>query len=198
MGGPVVGADHVAGAVGIVAALPLGAMAIHIGGHAGRGDGQLLPGQPRQHPLVSAQGIAVKAGGASCLALAEAAGLGFLDAAGQVYGPTAGAVRQLQQGSVVVDQLKTAPQAAGVGCSSQGAQPMLGAVSWVWRWGYWGWAWLLVGSEPLPEALIDCSKSHAGSAWFQPGIRANESVTPRGSVSYAGPHMDQACWPICA
>lgn len=93
MGDPVVGADHVAGAVGIVAALPQGALAIHIDGHAGQGVGQLLPGQPRQHPGVGAQGIAVEAGGASCLALLEAAGLELLDAPVQIDRPTAGAVR---------------------------------------------------------------------------------------------------------
>ena len=87
MGGPVVGADHVAGAVGIVAALPQGALAIHIGGHAGQGVGQLLPGQPLQHPGVGAQGIAVEAGGANGCQL------------------VAGAIRQLQQGPAVVEQL---------------------------------------------------------------------------------------------
>lgn len=55
-----------------------------------------------------------------------------------------------------------------------------------------GGHWLLVGSEPLREALIDRRKSHAGSAWFRPGIRASDAATPRGSVSYAGPYMDQA------
>lgn len=44
-----------------------GALAVHIGGHPAQGIGQLPPGQPRQHPGIGAQGIAVKAGGAAGL-----------------------------------------------------------------------------------------------------------------------------------
>ena len=88
----------------------LGALALHIGGHPGQGVGQLLPSQSRQHPHVSAQGIAIKAGGANGLQPHEVAGLGFLDAVGQVCGPRL-VFRELQQGSAVVGHLQTAPQA---------------------------------------------------------------------------------------
>jgi hypothetical protein len=30
-----------------------------------------------------------------------------------------------------------------------------------------GGHWLLVGSEPLPEAVIGCEQGYAASAWFQ-------------------------------
>jgi hypothetical protein len=41
----------------------------------------------------------------------EVAGLGFPDAAEQINRPAAGAVRQLQQGPAVVDELQAIPQA---------------------------------------------------------------------------------------
>lgn len=89
----------------------VGALAIHIGGHPGQRVGQLLPGQPRQHPRVGAQGIAVEAGGAGGFQPLEVAGLGLLDAAGEIHRPAAGAIRELQQGPAVVDQLEAISQA---------------------------------------------------------------------------------------
>lgn len=88
----------------------VGALAVHISGHPGQGVGQLLPGQPRQHPRVGAQSIAVEAGGASCLQPLDVAGLGLLDAAGEIDRPAAGAVGELQQGPAVVDQLQAIPE----------------------------------------------------------------------------------------
>ena len=87
------------------------ALTIHIGGHMAQGVGQLLPGQSRQHPGVGAQGIAVEAGGAGCLQSLDVAGLGFLDAAGQIQRPAAGAVGEFEQAPAVVDQLQAVPQA---------------------------------------------------------------------------------------
>ncbi|MFN9999632.1 MAG: hypothetical protein ACK559_00750 [bacterium] len=46
----------------------LSAPAIHLGGHSGQGVGQVLPGQPREHPGVGAQGVAVEAGGVRAIA----------------------------------------------------------------------------------------------------------------------------------
>ena len=89
----------------------VGALAIHIGGHTAQRVGQLLPGQARQHPGVGAQGIAVEAGGPGGLQPLEVAGLGLLDAAGEIHRPAAGAVGELQQGPAVVDQLQAVPQA---------------------------------------------------------------------------------------
>jgi hypothetical protein len=68
------------------------ALAIDIGGYAGQGVRKLLPGQPRQHPGVGAQGIAVEAGGAGSFQPLEVTGLGFLYATRQVHRPAAGAV----------------------------------------------------------------------------------------------------------
>ena len=87
------------------------ALAVHIGGHPGQRVGQLLPSQARQHPRVGAQGIAVEARWPGCFEPLEIAGLGLLDAAGEVHRPAAGPVRQLQQGPAVVDQLQAVPQA---------------------------------------------------------------------------------------
>ena len=33
--------------------------------------------------------------------------------------------------------------------------------------------WLLVGSEPLPEAIVDGEKEYAGSAWFRSDNEGN-------------------------
>ncbi len=83
----------------------VGALAIYIGRHSGQGVGQLLPGQPRQHPRVGAQRIAVEACWPGRFQPLAVAGLGLLDAAGEIDRPAAGAVRELQQGPAVVDQL---------------------------------------------------------------------------------------------
>lgn len=86
-------------------------LAIHVGGHPGQGIGQLLPGQPRQHPGIGAQGIAVETGRPGRFQPLEVAGLGLLDATGQIHRPAAGAVRQLQQGPAVVDELQAVAEA---------------------------------------------------------------------------------------
>ena len=106
------------------------ALTIHIGGHPGQRIRQLLPGQPRQHPGVGAQGIAVEAGGAGRFQSLEIAGLGLLDAAGQIDRPAAGAVRELQQGPAVIDQLQAVPQAAEGGVFQPGR---LGRGVRLWR-----------------------------------------------------------------
>lgn len=36
-----------------------------------------------------------------------------------------------------------------------------------------GGHWLLVGSEPLPEAIVDGEKENAGSAWFRSDKEGN-------------------------
>ena len=84
-------------------------MAIHVCVYTTEGIRELLPGQPRQHPGVGAQGIAVEASGASRLQPFEIAGLGFLDASGEVDGAAAGAVGEFQQGPAVVGQLEAVP-----------------------------------------------------------------------------------------
>ena len=89
----------------------IGALAIDIGGHMAQGVGQLLPAQTGQHPGVGAQSIAVEAGGSSSFQSLEVAGLGFLDAAGQIQRPAAGAVGEFEQAPAVVDQLQAVPQA---------------------------------------------------------------------------------------
>ena len=98
----------------------VGALAVHIGGHAGHRVGQLLPGKPRQHPRVGAEGIAIEAGGAGGLQSLEVAGLGLLDAAGEIDRPAADAVWELQQGPAVVDQLETVSQAGEGGVLQPG------------------------------------------------------------------------------
>ena len=98
----------------------VGALAIHIGGHPAEGIGQLLPGQAREHPGVGAQGVAVVAVRTGCLKALEIAGLELLDAAGEIDGPAAGAVREIQQGPAVVDQLQAIPQAAEGGVLQPG------------------------------------------------------------------------------
>ena len=98
----------------------VGALAVHVGGHAGQGVGELLPAQPGQHPGVGAQGIAVEAGGPGGFQTLEVAGLGLLDATGQVHRPAAGAVGELQQGPAVVDQLQALPQAGEGGVFQPG------------------------------------------------------------------------------
>lgn len=87
-----------------------------------------MPGQPRQHPRVGAQGIAVEAGGAGGIEALAVAGLGLLDAAGKVHRPAAGAVRQLQQGPAVVDQLQAVPQARKCGVFQPGG--LVGGLLW--------------------------------------------------------------------
>ena len=98
----------------------VGALAIYVGGHPGQRVRELLPGQPGQHPRVGAEGIAVEAGGASGLQPLEVAGLGLFDAAGEIHRPSAGAVRELQQGPAVVDQLQAVPQAGEGGVFQPG------------------------------------------------------------------------------
>ena len=98
--------------------------------HAAQRVGQFLPGQPRQHPRVGAQGIAVEACGAGCLEPLEVAGFGFFYTAGQIQRPAAGAVRELQQGPAVVDQLEAIPQAGEGGMFKPGG---LGSLQR--RWG---------------------------------------------------------------
>ena len=98
----------------------VGALAIDISSHPAQGVGQLLPGQARKHPGVGAQGIAVEAGGPGCFQSLEIAGLGFFYAAGEIQRPAAGAVRELQQGPAVVDQLQAIPQAGEGGVLQPG------------------------------------------------------------------------------
>ena len=108
----------------------IGALAIDIGGHPAQGIRQLLPGQPRQHPRVGPQGIAVEACGAGRFQPLEVAGFGLLNTAGQIQRPAAGAVRELQQGPAVVDQLEAIPQAGEGGMFKPGG---LGSLQR--RWG---------------------------------------------------------------
>ena len=57
-----------------------------------------------------------------------------------------------------------------------------------------GGHWLLVGSWPLPGAVIDRRKSHAGSAWLQPGIRASirASKIVEPALEHLGPRVVRA------
>ena len=152
-------------------------MAIDIGGHPGEGVGQLLPGQARQHPGVGAQGIAVEAGGAGRLQALEVAGLGFFYAAGEIKRPAAGAVGKFQQGPAVVDQLQAVSQAGEGGVFQPGGLVRkLGLLDWRGGGAIGGgcpaaagcWHLLLVGSEPLPVAVVESGEGYAGSAWLQP------------------------------
>jgi len=88
----------------------VGALTIHISGDPGQGVGQFLPGQPRQHPGVGAQGIAVEARRPGRFQPLEVTALGLLNAAGQIQRPAASAIGELQQGPAVVDQLQALPQ----------------------------------------------------------------------------------------
>jgi hypothetical protein len=51
---------------------------------------------------------------------------------------------------------------------------------------------LLVGSEPLPEAVIDSGKKLQDLHGSSQIIWASESARARGTGSYEGPHMNQA------
>jgi hypothetical protein len=164
----------------------VGALSVHIGGHTGQRVGQLLPGQSRQHPRVGAQGIAVEAGGAGRLQALEVTGLGLLDAAGEIHRPAAAAVRKLQQGPAVVHKLQAVPQAAEGGVFQPGGLVMKVGVRCCRGGGAGGCGrpvaaggghWLLVGSGPLPEAVIGSGEGYAESAWFQsdhPGKRVDQ------------------------
>ena len=55
-----------------------------------------------------------------------------------------------------------------------------------------GGHWLLVGSEPLPEAVIGCGQGYSATAWFQSDHPGKQGRQPRGKGSYAGPYMNQA------
>lgn len=153
----------------------VGALAIHIGGHPGQGIGELLPGQPRQHPRVGAQGIAVEARRPSSFQALEVAGLGLLDAAGEVHRPAAGAVREFEQGPAVVDQLQAVPQAREGGVFQPGGLDRRQSLRCCWDGGAGcpaaagGGHWLLVGSEPLPVTEMSRETNYAGSALFWSG-----------------------------
>ena len=107
----------------------------------------ILPAQPRQHPRVGAQGIAIEARGPRRLQPLEITALGLLDAARQVQRPAAGAIRQLQQGPAVVDQLEAVPQTGEGGMfqpggaqQEPGVAGLLGRRS-CWRWLSYGGGW---------------------------------------------------------
>jgi len=101
--------------------LQVGALAIDIGRHTAEGIGLLLPGQSRQHPGIGAQGIAVEARRPGTLQPLVIAALGFFDPPREIDRSAAGAIRQLQQGPAVVDQLQAASQAGQGGVFEQGA-----------------------------------------------------------------------------
>ena len=148
----------------------VGALAVHISGHMAQGVGQLLPAQARQHPRVGAQSIAEEAGGASCLQPLDVAGLGLLDAAGEIDRPAAGAVGELQQGPAVVDQLQAIPETRKGGVFKPGRLGRGLSLRRWWRGGAAGGScpaavggghWLLVESQPLPEvAVVGCGKGY--------------------------------------
>jgi hypothetical protein len=150
------------------------ALAVHIRGHPIRGVGQFLPGHPRQHPRVGAEGIAIEAGGATgCLQSLEITGLGFFYAAGDIQRPAAGAVREFEQGPAVVDQLQAVPQAGegGVfqprevgGCGVVGEVGLLGFVVLRRRVMGTGCWW---GQSHCQKLFLAAWEGYAGSAWFQ-------------------------------
>jgi hypothetical protein len=136
----------------------VGALAIPISGHSVQSVWQFLPGQARQHPRVGAQNIALETDRPRRFQTLEATGLGLPNAAGKIDRPATGAVWELQQDPAVVDKLQAAPGQRGWGVPTRGAGLGLGAA------GGGGSHWLLVGSEPLPEAVIGTGDCHAGSA----------------------------------
>jgi hypothetical protein len=153
----------------------VGALAVHIGGHPGQGVGQLVQGQPRQHPGVGAQGVAVEANGPGCLQPLEVAGLGLLDAPGEIDRPAAGAVGEFQQGPAVVDQLKPVSKAREGGVFKPGRLSRSlrlrrwggeGAAGGGWPAAAGGGHGLLMESELLPVAAMDDMNDHAGSTWL--------------------------------
>ena len=179
----------------------VGALAVHIRGHPGERVGQLLPGQARQHSGVGAQSIAVETCGPGGFQALEVAGLGLLDAPGQIDRPAGGAVRELQQGPAVVDQLQAVPQAGEGGVFQPGGLSRgLGL-----RLGWGGSAagggcpvaaggghGLLMGSEPLPEVGVDRRQAMHDLHGSSQIMRVSELARARGSGPYEGPHMNQA------
>ena len=166
------------------------ALAVHVGGHPGQGVGQLVPAQSRQHPRVGAQGIAVEARGAGRFQPLEVAGLGLLDAAGEVHRTAAGAVGELQQGPAVVDQLETVPQAREGGVFQPGGLVKQAGLAG-WRGGGTtrgrcpaaadGGHWLLAALSPLPGASMGHWPIHARSALFWSGLKGKQVEQAAGA-----------------
>jgi hypothetical protein len=152
----------------------VGALAVHIRGHPGQGVGDLLPGQPRQHARVGAECIAVEAGRPGGFQPLDVAGLGFLDAAGEVHRPAAGAVREFEQSPAVADQLQAVPQAREGGVFQPGELVTRvrlgrggGTAGGRCTRAAGGGHLMLAGSSPLPEASMGYRAIHArfASCW---------------------------------